>query len=83
MRIHAIAFAMALAVGFTSSPVFSQVKREDGGSGMVKGQAEQSADPKQLDPESCSNNAEKPKKPAPPSVKDSPPKPEPDPAKKK
>jgi hypothetical protein len=81
MRI--LPLAIALAIGATSSSVLSQVQRKDGGSGTVKGQAEQPANPKQLDPESFSHNAEKPKTAAPPASKAVPKKAEPDPAKKK
>jgi len=83
MRILALAIAMAFAIGTAPSSVLSQEQRKDGGSGTVKGQSEQPANPKQVEPESSSHNAEKPKTTEPPAPSASPKAPEPDPAKKK
>ena len=86
MRILALPVAIAFALATAPSSVLSQEQRKDGGSGTVKGQSEQPTSPKQVEPESSSHNAEKPKTAptttAPSTPYASPEKPNPDPAKK-
>ena len=83
MRSLALAIAMAFAVSAAPSSVVGQEKRKDGGSGTVKGQAEQPANPKHVEPESSSHNAEKPKPSQPAAPEPSPKKSEREPAAKK
>lgn len=60
MRIH-IGAGLAIAALLLSVPSVSAQDRKDGGAGTEKGQSERPADPKHIEPESSSHNADKPK----------------------
>jgi hypothetical protein len=59
MRI--IAAGLTVAALLLSAASVSGQERKDGGLGTDKGQSERPADPKHIDPESSSHNADKPK----------------------